>query len=334
MRAAVSAFCSLTRPTRREVQQLDDLAMPLYDQVSEETRRYMAAALSECELAPLMLVRRLCDEKVELAAPLLMRSPLLREIDLVALIGRHGLPHARVIAHRPNLDATIAALIRALETTPLKDVTAVREPVSHRRPEPAASSTPTPAAPPAKSDAAAEETRDRLRSMMRPAGKRRTEDSPPPEEPVAIHWPSHPGLFEKLRSTALTGAPALFQTALADVLGIGFMQARSITETQDDRHLILALRSLDIGSSDAYLLAAACFPSRYPHPEAIRRFLESYELTHREQARDAVRGWKSATIGEKALKTATPEAAGAPNREPGPGTPANSGGESRLLRAS
>jgi len=64
-RAAVSAFCSLTRPSRREIAQLEDLALPLFDFVSVESRRYVAAALSECQYAPAMLVRRLADETVE-----------------------------------------------------------------------------------------------------------------------------------------------------------------------------------------------------------------------------------------------------------------------------
>ena len=33
-RAAVTAFCSLTRPSRREIAQLEDLTLPLYDSVS------------------------------------------------------------------------------------------------------------------------------------------------------------------------------------------------------------------------------------------------------------------------------------------------------------
>ncbi|TIP36884.1 MAG: hypothetical protein E5X69_22055, partial [Mesorhizobium sp.] len=33
-RAAVSAFCSLTRPSRREIAQLEDLTLPLFDEVS------------------------------------------------------------------------------------------------------------------------------------------------------------------------------------------------------------------------------------------------------------------------------------------------------------
>ena len=321
VRAAVTAFCSLTRPSRNEIAQLDDLAMPLYDQLSVETRRYMAAALSECEYAPALLVRRLCDDDVEIAAPLLIRSSLLREIDLVALIGRHGLPHARVIARRPDLDSTIAALVRALEIPSMKiaaekPLPQVAEPAPEQR---------------AGSGQAAEETRDRLRMMMRPAGTERKTASE--SETVAIHWPSHLGLFDKLRSTALTGVAGLFQTALADALGIGFHQARSITETQTDKHLILALRALDLAPSDAFLLAAATFPTRYPRPEAIRRFLEEFELVHRDKARDAVRSWKAETIAQTAVAAKPAPAPAQADASPVHDRPANAGGE-RMLRAS
>ena len=98
-RAAVSAFCSLTRPSRREIAQLEDLTLPLFDFVSVESRRYVAAALSECQYAPAMLVRRLADETVDIAAPLLIRSNALSDIDLIALIGRHGI--GACPRHRP-----------------------------------------------------------------------------------------------------------------------------------------------------------------------------------------------------------------------------------------
>ena len=114
-RASVSAFCTLTRPSRREVVQLEDLTLPLYDDVSLEARRYVAAALSECAVAPARLVDRLANDRVDIAAPLLARSETLTDVDLIALIGRHGLPHARAIARRPELNPTIAQLIRALE---------------------------------------------------------------------------------------------------------------------------------------------------------------------------------------------------------------------------
>jgi hypothetical protein len=114
-RAAVSAFCSLTRPSRRDISQLEDLTLPLFDGVSPESRRYVAAALSECRYPPPNLVKRLCDEPLEVAAPLLIRSTALADIDLLALIGRHGAGHARAIGRRPRLNPTIADLVAVIE---------------------------------------------------------------------------------------------------------------------------------------------------------------------------------------------------------------------------
>ncbi|WP_204279817.1 hypothetical protein, partial [Serratia marcescens] len=42
-RAAISAFCSLPRPSRREIAQLEDLALPLFDDTPNEALRFGAA---------------------------------------------------------------------------------------------------------------------------------------------------------------------------------------------------------------------------------------------------------------------------------------------------
>src|SRR5690606_5917206 len=101
--------------SRSEVVQLEDLTLPLFDQVSVESRRYVSAALSECGTPPPALVKRLADESADIAAPLLIRSQVLGDADLVALIARHGWSHARVIARRRNLNPAIADLIALLE---------------------------------------------------------------------------------------------------------------------------------------------------------------------------------------------------------------------------
>ncbi|RAZ92966.1 hypothetical protein DPM33_03715 [Mesorhizobium hawassense] len=281
-RASVSAFCSLTRPSRREIAQLEDLTLPLFDQVSVESRRYVAAALSECEYAPAALVRRLAEEPVEIAAPLLTRSNALSDIDLIALIGRHGLPHARAIARRKELNPTIADLIRALErptlvkTRPPETVTQLAP-----KPEPAAKAhTGHPA-----SGEAAENARRRLRSMMRPAG-----DSA--DVNAFLGQPA----YVRLRETALTGNAAFFQTALADALEIDFATARSVTGQSSYAALLAALRALDLSEDRAFLIAVAVYPGEFPHPQAIRLFLDRYRLLHREAALDKVRAWKTETL--------------------------------------
>ena len=294
-RAAVSAFCSLTRPSRREIAQLEDLTLPLFAEVSVESRRYVAAALSECEYAPAALVRRLAEEPVEVAAPLLTRSNALSDIDLIALIGRHGLPHARAIARRKELNPTIADLIRALEKPTL---------VKTRPPEtvtPLAPVKPAPAALPEERSAAAgeaeENARRRLRSMMRPAG-----------EGMAVNLFLGQPAYVKLRETALTGNAAFFQTALADALDIDFATARSVTEQSGYAALLAALRALDLSEDRAFLIAVAVYPVEFPHPQAIRLFLDRYRLLHREAALDKVRAWKAETLS-RAIRGNTAETA-------------------------
>ncbi|PWK75756.1 DUF2336 domain-containing protein [Aminobacter sp. AP02] len=290
-RAAVSAFCALPRPSRREIAQLEDLTLPLFDKVSIEARRFVAAALSDCEYAPVGLVRRLCDESVDIAAPLLVRSPVLSDVALIALIGRHGLPHARAIARRPNLNTTIADLIRVLERprlvhpegATLEAASAVETRPAVAAPAPDASST-------FVSGQLAEATRRRLRSMMTPNA---------PQQSKSRDGPPRSAAYDRLKTTALTGNSTFFQTALADALEIDFQTARSITEKAGYSSLIDALKALDLPEEQAFLLAATTFPGQFTHAEAIRLFLERYRLLHRDVALDRVRDWKAASIGAR-----------------------------------
>lgn len=298
----VSAFCCLTRPSRREIAQLEDLTLPLFDNVSVESRRYVAAALSECEYAPAALVRRLCEEPVDIAAPLLIRSRALGDIDLIALIGRHGLPHARAIARRKDLNPTIVQLIKVLEKPTL---VRVRPPEAVVKPE-AESAEAAPVEPfrQETSGAAAENARQRLRSMMRTDAV---------SEGAAANAFVGPSTYARLRETALTGNAAFFQTALADALEIDFSTARSLTESSTYASLLAALRALDLSEDRAFLITVAVYPNAFPHPQAIRTFLDRYHLLHHEAALDKVRNWKAETLSRAVHTAANADARKASN---------------------
>jgi uncharacterized protein (DUF2336 family) len=279
-RAAVSAFCSLTRPSRREIAQLEDLALPLFEFVSVESKRYVAAALSECPYPPPALVRRLCDESVDIAAPLLIRSVALTDIDLIALIGRHGFGHARAIGRRPGLNPTIAKLVAALESkvVPLRPRDAEAAP----RPQAVAllteTAAPEPTAEVRAPGEAAEETRRRLRAMMRPASTSTSART----------------AYDRLRDTALSGHPAFFQTALADALDTDFAAVESKTDDHSYAWLLDALSMLNVGDEKAFLVTAAIYPQLFGDLEAIRLFLSRYAALDREEASQRIARWKSA----------------------------------------
>ncbi|MCO5156900.1 MAG: hypothetical protein M9945_09125 [Aquamicrobium sp.] len=260
LRAAVTSFCATARPTRRDAAQLDDLSVPLIGSVSDETLRFAAAALSETPYAPPALIRRLADLPVEISAPLLMRSPVLTPIDLLALIARHGAPHARAIAGRPGLDRRILLLIRTLD-------------IAGEGVKPAS----------------ADEARTTLRTMMRPA-----EDTTPKEAaepaPIRIRWEGEPGVYRKLRSAALVGAPIVFHTALAGALGIDTAEAAAMVEDVDPARLIVALRALGLGAEEAFLVIQCLRPVRARRD--VANFLNAWEAVSREDAARVAAGWR------------------------------------------
>jgi uncharacterized protein (DUF2336 family) len=281
-RASVSAFCSLPRPSRREIAQLDDLALPLFDIVSVESKRYVAAALSECSSPPLALVRRLCDESVDIAAPLLIRSAALTDIDLIALIGRHGYGHARAIARRRGLNPAIARLVAALEkkVVPLRP----REPGQGLRLQTdgaPAETAPDPTFDERAPGEAAEETRRHLRAMMRPASS-------------LVSTTRSPGrtAYDRLRETVLSGHAAFFQTALADALDRDFATVRNVSEDQSYAWLLDALRVIEVGDEKAFLVTAALYPSSFGDLQSIRLFLWRYAAISREEAAKRIALWK------------------------------------------
>jgi uncharacterized protein (DUF2336 family) len=295
-RAAVSAFCSLTRPSRREVGQLDDLTLPLIDHVSPEARRYVAAALSECSIAPPGLVARLANDRIDIAAPLLVRSRLLGDVDLIALIGRHGLGHARAIARRPGLHPTIAHLIRALEAAAAAEANREQRALAER------------ASAVAEHGRHAEETRQRLRAMMRADAS----------APAEVEIPADPLAFGKLRDAALTGNDTTFKAALADALGMNLEASHAVIRATGYSPLLAALRALDLGEEQAFLIAVALYPGRFPHPETIQMFLERYRSLDRAVALKRVGGWKLDMVAAQIERGTDHGRAGLPDTPPAP----------------
>ena len=135
-------------------------------------------------------------------------------------------------------------------------------------------------------------SRDKLRAMMRP--RRRDGRIGSASSSSAARAPA---FTSGCKGTALTGTRELFQTALADALGIDFRQAQAHRPRDSDfADLLTALNSWSSPEEHAFLIAAALYPQRFGHAEAIRLFLERYRLIHREAAADKLRGWKEATL--------------------------------------
>jgi uncharacterized protein (DUF2336 family) len=291
-RAAVSAFCAITRPSRREIAQLEDLALPLFDHVTVESKRYVAAALSECPNPPAALVRRLADESVDIAAPLLVRSPVLTDIDLIALIGRHGHGHARAIGRRPGLNPSIARLVDAIErkVVPLRP----RDTTPAQRLQHSDSAVPSlaPEGEAPMTGQAAEAARRELRTFMRPASTSRSRTART--------------AYDRLREAVLSGHGAFVHTVLADALEQDFATVGAVSDDPSYAWLLDALRVLDIGDERAFLVTAALYPSLFGDLQSIRLFLLRYAAIGRDEAVQRIERWKSDRVTQ--ARTTSPTA--------------------------
>lgn len=271
-RGAISAFSALTRPSRSEANQLEDLVMPLLPLVSQAALRFASAALSDMRAAPAGLVRRLADLPVAVSAPLLVRSPVLTDIDFITLIGRHGLPHALVIARRPDLNPDITEVIQALARIG-RSAAHIAESVAPADTAPVQSA--------AGGETAADTVRDELRGMMRPA-------STAPISGEKLDWERAASAYPNLLSTAATGRRALFQTAIADAFGLDFATASKMVDAVDGRLLVTAFRALDLTPEQAFTLFALIYPGVFNSTEIIAGFLDRYRDADTEAARERI----------------------------------------------
>ena len=213
-----------------------------------------------------------------ISAPLLLRSRALADIDLIGLIGRNGISHARAIARRPSLNGNIAALINALGIAPLGDA-----------PGAPAESVPAPKAAERKpAGVAAEETREQLRAMMEPAQP--AARAVRPDGP--IDWVAAHAAYARMVATGMTGVAALFHTAVADAFDMGFEGARRMIEDEEGAGLATALKAAGLSAAEAFLVAALAFPPRIGTTAAIRDFVDRYRAIDVDDARRQVSAWR------------------------------------------
>jgi uncharacterized protein (DUF2336 family) len=293
--AAVSAFAARTRPARVEADQLEDLILPILADTSEATKRLAAACLSDLPHAPHRLVMRLCQEKADICATLLLRSPVLQDSDLVTLIAQNGVTFARVIARRTAMTKNLRGLLLALgDSTVATLVTAETAPASDIHPEIKASK--------AEISEKLEAARNALRKMMveKPVNSpemRQALPAPLPEQLAATLPKREPMLASsKLRATALLLDDGFFITALADIHGLSFERAKRVVQRAAPSEMMTALHAACVSTADAFIILSAFYPQISRDKQEIALFLSRYEMMVQDQTIANVRRWKAEDI--------------------------------------
>jgi uncharacterized protein (DUF2336 family) len=289
---AVSAFCSLTRPLRHDIVQLEELAMPLLERASSRAKRHAAAALSESPDAPKALLMALAQEPIEISAPLLLRSPVLAAVDLITLVHRCGLKHARIIARRRNPSPELVRLLQGLDDPAIARALAIGSNGPQVAGGQDAVADPGPTGQAHRRPATLGDVRAALRDIM--------------EESASAELDDEAGGV--LLRKALDDNGALFQTALADALGVSFGRSGRIIGSEPGAEFFSALRALDLSMQDAYFLTGLVYGIAEASRDELKAFARSYTAIDRDAARAAVRRWKAEEISQR-LRRHRPEEA-------------------------
>jgi uncharacterized protein (DUF2336 family) len=102
------------RPAAPEVQiLLDSIFMTLVVEAERDIRHRLAERLADASWAPPALINILALDEIEIARPIIARSPILQDHDLIRLLVQATLEHQIEIARRPQLSPAVVEAILA-----------------------------------------------------------------------------------------------------------------------------------------------------------------------------------------------------------------------------
>jgi hypothetical protein len=100
------------RCTLEQIEIYDDVLVRLSEMVEIEARAIAAEKLAPLRRAPERIIRLLAqDDAIEVAGPVLTRSPVLKENDLIAIAELRGASHLSAIARRTNLSEQLSLVV-------------------------------------------------------------------------------------------------------------------------------------------------------------------------------------------------------------------------------
>jgi uncharacterized protein (DUF2336 family) len=101
-------------PTDPDIQRLlDSIFMTLVVEAERDIRQRLAERLADAAWAPSALINILALDEIEIARPIIARSPVLQDHDLIRLLVQSTLEHQIEVARRPRLSASVVEAILA-----------------------------------------------------------------------------------------------------------------------------------------------------------------------------------------------------------------------------
>src|SRR4051812_45396398 len=104
-------FTGPTAHNPREMELFDGVLSTLANEMEEEVRAELSGRMSEAEVAPKALIRRLASDTIAVAEPVLANSQALSEADLLEVVSTRGQEHLRAISVRTGLSEKVSDVI-------------------------------------------------------------------------------------------------------------------------------------------------------------------------------------------------------------------------------
>jgi uncharacterized protein (DUF2336 family) len=111
MRAIATAFFAAPTRTVNELTLFDEIMLTVLAEVEPLARRELAERIADLEDAPYHTLRRLARDAIEVAQPVLMRSPALDDDDLAPIAREQSQEHLLAIARRLELSECVTDIL-------------------------------------------------------------------------------------------------------------------------------------------------------------------------------------------------------------------------------
>jgi uncharacterized protein (DUF2336 family) len=105
--------------SERERMLMREILMRLTRDVEMAIRISLAEALADDENAPIDLILLLCDDKIEVARPIILRSRKLTDNDILKFVSDSSTAHQTAYAERPNIGEPVTAALARMDAEPV-----------------------------------------------------------------------------------------------------------------------------------------------------------------------------------------------------------------------
>ena len=112
---ATNRFCDLDTHSRLTMEQYSEAFNLLIGQVSKATRQIVARRLAHSSFTPRSVALYLSMEPISVAMPIVAHSEVLGQLDLLRIIDRMGLDHARAAASRLDIGPSLVKALKELD---------------------------------------------------------------------------------------------------------------------------------------------------------------------------------------------------------------------------